>query len=95
MLALQSEWRRLHRARNGAITASGFATPPTNTALDASASAFRQKATKLYRDILNEIRSYRSSKIYAPPHRVGGGGEKRPTLFWSRELPEEMCPCRR
>ena len=44
--AIQSEWGRFQRARNGAITAAGLATLPTKTVLDASASALGYKAEK-------------------------------------------------
>ena len=62
-LALQPEWGRLQRARSGAVTAADLPTPPTKTALGASASAFGHKVGKLHRAIFNEIRSYRNFEI--------------------------------
>ena len=54
-LALLSEWGGIERARNGAITPAGLATPPTKTALDTSVSAFGYKVEKLHRATFNEI----------------------------------------
>ena len=76
-LTLQSDWGRHKRARNGAITAAGLATPPTKTALDASASAFEHKVKKLHRAVFNEIRSYRRLEICARACELRRGYPRR------------------
>ena len=76
-LAHQSEWGRLQRARDGATTAAGLLTPPTKTALDASASAFGQKVEKLHRTIFNEIRPYRRSETNARACEILRGDPRR------------------
>ena len=84
-LALQSGWGRLERARNDAFAAAGLATPPTETAPDASASAFRHKAVKLHRSILNEIRSYRSLEIHARACKLSRDDPRRRAFLGAAE----------
>ena len=84
-LELQSEWGRLLRARKGAITAAGLATPPIETVLDASASAFGHKAVKLHRTTLNEIRSNRGLEVQARAFKLPCDDPRRRASLGSAE----------
>ena len=100
-LALRSEWGRVQQARKDATTAAGLPTPPTKTALDASASAFGHKVEKLHRTIFKEIRLYRRLEIYAracelpreDPRRLVflGAAEDRVSLQFFTGTPMRHC----
>ena len=78
-------WGRLQRARNGAITAAGLATPPTKIALGASACAFGHKAVELHRAIFSEVRPYRSLETYARACRLSRDELRRRALIGAAE----------
>ena len=74
------------RQRNGAVAATGLATPPIKIVLDASAGAFGHKAVKPHSAIFNEIRSHRGFEIRARACVLSRDDPRRRAILGTAEV---------